>query len=86
MGHMFTIPLCPLHHRGQRNDAGCTSRHPYRTAFEKRYGTEAELHEKTRQLVERMHNPDIDRRPAWERDQSGRYDMSSRGGILEPGT
>jgi hypothetical protein len=51
MGHLFTIPLCPAHHRGQRNDEGCTSRHPYRAQFEARYGTEAVLLERTRELV-----------------------------------
>lgn len=51
MGHLFTIPLCPAHHRGQRNDEVCTSRHPYKSAFERRYGTEAELLAMTRELV-----------------------------------
>lgn len=51
MGHMFTLPLCPLHHRGGRNDAQCVSRHPYRDQFERRYGTEASLLERTRELV-----------------------------------
>lgn len=51
MGHLFTLPLCPAHHRGHRNDEICVSRHPYRTAFEKRYGTEAALLERTRELV-----------------------------------
>ena len=51
MGHLFTIPLCPEHHRGHRNDAKCISRHPYRSAFEARYGTEAQLLERTKELV-----------------------------------
>ena len=51
MGHMFTIPLCPLHHRSGRNDEKCVSRHPYRDQFERRYGTEASLLERTRELV-----------------------------------
>lgn len=54
MGHMFTIPLCPAHHRGHRNDEGCVSRHHYRVQFEARYGTEAELLERTRELVEAL--------------------------------
>lgn len=51
MGHLFTLPLCPAHHRGHRNDLQCVSRHPYRAAFERRYGTEAELLQKTQDLV-----------------------------------
>lgn len=51
MGHLFTLPLCQAHHRGHRNDDVCVSRHPYRTAFERRYGTEAALLERTRELL-----------------------------------
>lgn len=54
MGHMFTIPLCPPHHRGHRNDEQCVSRHPYRQQFEARYGTEAELLKRVRGMVEAL--------------------------------
>ena len=53
IGHLFTIPLCTQHHRGGRNDAEIVSRHPWRRAFESRYGTELELLEKTKELVQR---------------------------------
>lgn len=51
IGHMDSIPLCPAHHRSGRNDAACVSRHPWKRAFEKRYGTEQFLLETTRELV-----------------------------------
>lgn len=38
MGHLFTIPLCPMHHR-----QGPFARHPWRRRFEARYGTELQL-------------------------------------------
>ena len=50
---MDVLGLCPSHHRGGRNDAEIVSRHPWRRAFEKAYGTEMELLEKTRELVQR---------------------------------
>jgi hypothetical protein len=53
IGHLFSIPLCAAHHRGGRNDEEIVSRHPWRRAFESRYGTELELLEKTRELVQR---------------------------------
>lgn len=51
-GHMWTIGLCPAHHRGGRNDAEIASRHPHHREFERRYGTEQELLEKTRRMWE----------------------------------
>ena len=51
MGHLFTIPLCYLHHRSGRNDAQATSRDQNQRRFELRYGTERELLEQTRALV-----------------------------------
>jgi hypothetical protein len=54
MGHLFTIPLCPLHHRSGRNDAQVVSRDQNQRRFERRYGTEAYLLEKTRLFVERL--------------------------------
>ena len=50
MGHDHVIGLCAVHHRGQVNNEEAVSRHPWRTEFEKRYGTELELLEQTREL------------------------------------
>lgn len=47
--HFYTIPLCFHHHQGGRNDPEVTSRHPWKRAFEARYGTEAELLARVRQ-------------------------------------
>lgn len=41
--HLETISLCPVHHRSGMNNEAAVSRHPWKRAFEKRYGTEAEL-------------------------------------------
>jgi len=38
LGHLFTLPLCVIHHRD-----GQTARHPYKARFEQAYGTELEL-------------------------------------------
>jgi len=47
-----TIPLCPTHHRlGVKNQIA-VSRHPWKAEFERRYGTEWELYEQTKQRVE----------------------------------
>ena len=54
MGHMFTIPLCPTHHRSGRDDDEVTSRDQSQRRFEKRYGTEQYLLAKTREFVSRM--------------------------------
>lgn len=51
-GHLFTIPLCFLHHRSGRNDAQVVSRDQNQQRFEKRYGTEDSLLAKTRELVQ----------------------------------
>jgi hypothetical protein len=43
MGHLFTLPLCdPGHHQGGQQ-FGLVSRHPNKTQFEARYGSELEL-------------------------------------------
>ncbi|MDB5814450.1 MAG: hypothetical protein JWN23_1567 [Rhodocyclales bacterium] len=48
MGHLFTIGLCaPGHHRDALPGLGMVSRHPTKTSFERRYGTEMELLEQT---------------------------------------
>lgn len=50
MGHLYTICLCdPGHHQNGGPDK--ISRHPWKTRFEDRYGSEALLLEKSRELV-----------------------------------
>ena len=51
VGHRATIPLCPHHHNSGRNDDECVSRHPWKSAFERKYGTEGHLLNKTRELI-----------------------------------
>jgi hypothetical protein len=51
-GHLYTIPLCPPHHRSGKNDEQATSRDQSRRRFEARYGTEEQLLLKTRDAVE----------------------------------
>jgi hypothetical protein len=51
-GHLYTIPLCPPHHRFGLNNGQATSRDQCRRRFEERYGTEEALLERTRLLVE----------------------------------
>jgi hypothetical protein len=50
-GHLFTLPLCFLHHRSGRNDEEVVSRDQNQRRFEKRYGSEESLLAKTRELV-----------------------------------
>ena len=50
--HFATIPLCYEHHRSGRNDEKATSRHPFKREFEKRYGTQTELLQATKERVE----------------------------------
>ena len=50
IGEDSVLGLCQIHHRGQINTPEAVSRHPWRREFEARYGTEAELLEKTREL------------------------------------
>lgn len=51
MGHLFSIGLCPAHHRGGAGDGLFISRHPYKARFEQAYGTELELLEELRALL-----------------------------------
>jgi hypothetical protein len=51
IGEDSVIALCPMHHRSGVNTEEFVSRHPWRREFEARYGTEAELLEKTMSLV-----------------------------------
>lgn len=50
--HFKTLGLCGLHHQGGNDCQEYTSRHPYKARFEARYGSEAELMEKTKRLLE----------------------------------
>jgi hypothetical protein len=50
IGEDSVIGLCPMHHRSGLNTKEVVSRHPWRREFEARYGTEAELLQKTREL------------------------------------
>lgn len=50
--HFKTIPLCHQHHQSGRYATDCVSRHPYKAMFEKIYGTEEELLQKTRERLE----------------------------------
>lgn len=50
-GNQKTIPLCYYHHmEGSDNDA-YTSRHPFKSRFEERYGSEQYLLEETNKLL-----------------------------------
>jgi len=51
-GEMFVICLCPTHHRSGLNSDIAISRHPWRKAFEKRYGTELELFNQAKELID----------------------------------
>lgn len=45
--HLLTIPLCYAHHRGGVTNDRVTSRHPFKTRFEARYGSEEDLYQWT---------------------------------------
>lgn len=45
--HFMTIGLCYNHHRSKKRIFECVSRHPWKNAFELRYGTEERLLIKT---------------------------------------
>jgi Recombination enhancement, RecA-dependent nuclease len=49
--HLLTIPLCFNHHQSGFNDENCVSRHPHKSSFEKRYGTEQELLKQCQELI-----------------------------------
>lgn len=49
---LHTIPLCYWHHRAGVNGDEYVSRHPWKKAFEKRYGSEWELYEQVKQNAE----------------------------------
>ena len=43
LGHQYTVPLCFNHHRSGLRTAEVVSRHPHKTEFERRYGSEQTL-------------------------------------------
>lgn len=49
---LHTIPLCYMHHRGGLNNKDVVSRHPWKKAFEQRYGSEMELYAKVKEHAE----------------------------------
>lgn len=51
IGHLHSICLCDPGHHQNGQDKGLISRHPWTARFEARYGTEAELLERSRALV-----------------------------------
>ena len=50
-GEKYVLGLCALHHRGGADCDEYTSRHPWRKAFEARYGSETSLLAKSRELI-----------------------------------
>ena len=53
IGHLMGFGLCSSHHSAGVNTPACVSRHPWKAAFERRYGSEASLLQKTRELLKR---------------------------------
>ncbi len=51
IGEMHVLGLCPTHHRGGFNNPECVSRHPYKKAFEARYGSEEWLRDEANKRV-----------------------------------
>ena len=47
-----TIPLCFEHHREGSNNNEWVSRHPWKKEFEKRYGSEWDLFEQVKRLID----------------------------------
>lgn len=54
IGDLVSVGLCKLHHRGGYNGPDYVSRHPYRKEFERRYGSEQDLYEQTKRLVDQL--------------------------------
>ena len=54
VSHLHTIPLCPNHHRSGVNNEEYVSRHPWKKEFERRYGSEWDLFEQTKERVAEM--------------------------------
>ena len=49
--HYSILPLCFEHHQSGVNTDRFVSRHPWKTEFEKRYGSEMELLDKVNELI-----------------------------------
>ncbi len=43
MGHLYTLPLCPGHHRDGAGLPGLIARHPFKRRFEEEHGMELDL-------------------------------------------
>jgi hypothetical protein len=52
--HFHVIPLCFFHHRQGSDTELFTSRHPYKSRFEERYGPELELMFIVEELVNQL--------------------------------
>lgn len=52
--HYHVLPLCYFHHRQGSDSELFTSRHPYKSRFEERYGPELELMFIVEELVAEM--------------------------------
>ena len=50
-GNQKTYPLCFFHHNSRVDCDAYTSRHPWKTKFEERYGTEESLLVETNRLI-----------------------------------
>lgn len=50
-GNQETIPLCYYHHQEGSDCEAYTSRHPFKTRFQERYGSEESLLEETNKLI-----------------------------------
>jgi hypothetical protein len=51
MGHLHSLPLCDPGHHQSGQPLGLVSRHPWKTRFEEKYGTEQELLQRLRQML-----------------------------------
>jgi len=49
--HFSVLPICFLHHQAGNNNGMYVSRHPYKTEFENRYGTEQDLLKQVEELL-----------------------------------
>lgn len=43
IGHLFSLPLCPGHHQAGTGAPGLIARHPNKSQFEQKYGSEDHL-------------------------------------------
>jgi hypothetical protein len=64
MGHLFSIGLCTLHHRGGEGEGPFISRHPWKKRFEHAYAPEMSLLEMQRELISHPADNDASTEPA----------------------